>query len=97
MSLFFFFLLIYETSNTNPNHSKCIHLIEWFDYHNHICMVFELLGPSVFDFLKANEFRPFPIHHIQQFAKQILTSVACKFIITTNITKWLNMYHFSRT
>ncbi|KAI8327136.1 kinase-like domain-containing protein [Choanephora cucurbitarum] len=31
---------------------------------------------SVFDFLKFNEFRPFPIHHIQQFAKQILTSVA---------------------
>lgn len=43
-------------------------------------MVFELLGQSVFDFLKANEFRPFPIHHIQQFAKQILTSVACKHI-----------------
>ncbi|KAI8647456.1 kinase-like domain-containing protein [Parasitella parasitica] len=58
------------------NLNKCIHLIEWFDYHNHICMVFELLGPSVFDFLKSNEFRPFPIHHIQQFAKQILTSVA---------------------
>ncbi|RCI01403.1 dual specificity protein kinase kns1, partial [Rhizopus stolonifer] len=55
---------------------KCIHLVEWFDYHNHICMVFELLGQSVFDFLKFNEFRPFPIHHIQQFAKQILTSVA---------------------
>ncbi|OBZ86430.1 Dual specificity protein kinase lkh1 [Choanephora cucurbitarum] len=58
------------------NLNKCIHLIEWFDYHNHICMVFELLGQSVFDFLKFNEFRPFPIHHIQQFAKQILTSVA---------------------
>lgn len=41
-------------------------------------MVFELLGQSVFDFLKSNEFRPFPIHHIQQFAKQLLTSVACK-------------------
>ncbi|KAG2232161.1 hypothetical protein INT48_006035, partial [Thamnidium elegans] len=58
------------------NLNKCIHLIEWFDYCNHICMVFELLGQSVFDFLKANEFRPFPIHHIQQFAKQLLTSVA---------------------
>lgn len=58
--------------------SKCIHLMEWFDYHNHICMVFELLGQSVFDFLKSNDFRPFPLHHIQQFAKQILTSVACK-------------------
>ncbi|EIE88670.1 hypothetical protein RO3G_13381 [Rhizopus delemar RA 99-880] len=31
---------------------------------------------SVFDFLKSNDFRPFPLHHIQQFAKQILTSVA---------------------
>ncbi|CAO3644402.1 unnamed protein product [Mucor hiemalis] len=58
------------------NLNKCIHLIEWFDYQNHICMVFELLGQSVFDFLKSNEFRPFPIHHIQQFAKQLLTSVA---------------------
>lgn len=54
--------------------------MEWFDYHNHICMVFELLGQSVFDFLKLNDFRPFPIHHIQQFAKQLLTSVACKSI-----------------
>ncbi|KAI7907414.1 kinase-like domain-containing protein [Cokeromyces recurvatus] len=58
------------------NLNKCIHLIEWFDYQNHICMVFDLLSQSVFDFLKSNEFRPFPLHHIQQFAKQILTSVA---------------------
>ncbi|KAF7723084.1 dual specificity protein kinase kns1 [Apophysomyces ossiformis] len=58
------------------NLNKCIHLLEWFDYRNHICMVFELLGQSVFDFLKANEFRPFPADHIQQFAKQLLTSVA---------------------
>ncbi|KAI8881692.1 kinase-like protein [Backusella circina FSU 941] len=58
------------------NLNKCIHLIEWFDFQNHICMVFELLGQSVFDFLKLNEFRPFPVHHIQQFAKQLLTSVA---------------------
>jgi dual-specificity kinase len=42
-------------------------------------MVFELLGQSVFDFLKENEFHPFPAHHIQHFAKQLLTSVACKF------------------
>jgi dual-specificity kinase len=65
---------------TNHPKSKCIHLIEWFDFQNHICMVFELLGQSVFDFLKLNEFRPFPVHHIQQFAKQLLTSVACKSI-----------------
>lgn len=72
----------------NRSFSKCIHLIEWFDYQNHICMVFELLGQSVFDFLKSNEFRPFPIHHIQQFAKQLLTSVACK-------CKYIFMYSFN--
>jgi hypothetical protein len=60
-------------------YSKCIHLLEWFDFRNHICMVFELLGQSVFDFLKENEFHPFPAHHIQHFARQLLTSVACKF------------------
>ncbi|CAO3597483.1 unnamed protein product [Absidia cylindrospora] len=58
------------------NLNKCIHLLEWFDYRNHICMVFELLGQSVFDFLKSNHFKPFPSNHIQQFAKQLLTSVA---------------------
>ncbi|CAO3598453.1 unnamed protein product [Absidia cylindrospora] len=58
------------------NLNKCIHLMEWFDYRNHICMVFELLGQSVFDFLKSNHFKPFPSDHIQQFAKQLLTSVA---------------------
>ncbi|CAO3689944.1 unnamed protein product [Umbelopsis vinacea] len=58
------------------NLNKCIHLLEWFDFRNHICMVFELLGQSVFDFLKENEFHPFPAHHIQHFARQLLTSVA---------------------
>ena len=32
----------------------------------------------VYDFLKENEFLPFPRHHIQDFAKQLLKSVACR-------------------
>ena len=39
----------------------------------------DLLGQSVFDFLKANLFVPFPSSHIQSFARQLLTSVACEF------------------
>ncbi|KAI9301821.1 kinase-like domain-containing protein [Cunninghamella echinulata] len=58
------------------NLNKCIHLVEWFEHENHICMVFDLLGQSVFDFLKSNHFNPFPMNHIQHFAKQILTSIA---------------------
>ncbi|ORY98791.1 kinase-like domain-containing protein [Syncephalastrum racemosum] len=58
------------------NLNQCIHLLEWFEYRNHVCMVFDLLDQSVFDFLRDNHFTPFPIHHIQHFAKQLLSSVA---------------------
>ncbi|TFY75591.1 hypothetical protein EWM64_g8420 [Hericium alpestre] len=58
------------------NRHKCIHLLHWFDHRNHICLVSELLGICVYDFLKENEFAPFPRHHIQSFARQLLGSVA---------------------
>lgn len=56
--------------------SKCIHLIETFSYLNHVCIVSELLGQSVFDFLKENQFASFPPRHIWSFARQLLQSVA---------------------
>ncbi|TFK40262.1 CMGC/CLK protein kinase [Crucibulum laeve] len=58
------------------NRNKCIHLLHWFDHRNHICIVTELLGMCVYDFLKENDFAPFPRHHIQDFARQLLGSVA---------------------
>lgn len=62
------------------NHSQCIHLVEWFEHYNHVCMVFELLDQSIYDFLKSNDFTPFPLVQIQHFAKQLLNSVACKYL-----------------
>ena len=68
--------------NDTENRNKCIHLRDCFDYRNHICIVTDLLGMSVFDFLKSNNFAPFPNSHIQSFARQLLTSVACKLLFT---------------
>lgn len=65
-------------SNDKHNRNKCIHLRDTFDFRNHICIVTDLLGQSVFDFLKSNQFVPFPSSHIQKFARQLFTSVACK-------------------
>ncbi|KAI5843176.1 kinase-like domain-containing protein [Tricharina praecox] len=62
--------------NDKENRNKCIHLRDCFDYKNHICIVTDLLGMSVFDFLKGNQFAPFPSTHIQSFARQLFTSVA---------------------
>ena len=66
------------SQNDQENHNKCIHLRDCFDFRNHICIVTDLLGQSVFDFLKGNSFVPFPSSQIQSFARQLFTSVACK-------------------
>lgn len=60
--------------------SKCVHLEEQFDHRNHPCLVTELYGMSVFDFLKQNSFAPFPSRHIQDFAKSLFKSVDCEWL-----------------
>jgi dual-specificity kinase len=65
-------------ANDHENRNRCIHLRDCFDYRGHICIVMDLLGQSVFDFLKGNSFVPFPNSQIQSFARQLFTSVACK-------------------
>ncbi|KAI8356536.1 kinase-like domain-containing protein [Mortierella sp. GBAus27b] len=61
--------------NDPPNAYKCLHLNYLFDYRNHVCMVFDLLGQSIYDWLKDNSFCPFPPNQIQYFAYQLLRSV----------------------
>ncbi|KAG0652205.1 dual specificity kinase lkh1 [Hyphodiscus hymeniophilus] len=63
-------------ANDHDNRNRCIHLRDCFDFRGHICIVMDLLGQSVFDFLKANQFVPFPNSQIQNFARQLFTSVA---------------------
>jgi dual-specificity kinase len=65
-------------ANDAENRNRCIHLRDCFDYRGHICIVMDLLGQSVFDFLKSNHFVPFPNSQIQSFARQLFTSVACE-------------------
>ena len=74
--------------NDRDNRNKCIHLRDCFDFRNHICIVTDLLGQSVFDFLKGNSFVPFPSSQIQSFARQLLTSVACTCCLETFV--WSN-------
>ncbi|ONM40929.1 Serine/threonine-protein kinase AFC3 [Zea mays] len=56
--------------------SLCVQIQRWFDYRNHICIVFEKLGPSLYDFLKRNRYRPFPVELVREFGRQLLESVA---------------------
>ncbi|XP_076021049.1 dual specificity protein kinase CLK4-like isoform X2 [Genypterus blacodes] len=53
----------------------CVHMLDWFDYHGHVCISFELLGLSTYDFLKENNFQPFPVEHIKHMAYQIVRAI----------------------
>lgn len=54
----------------------CVTLREWFDYRGHVCMVFERLGLSLYDFLRKNSYRPFHADIIRAFGRQLLEAVA---------------------
>ncbi|KAG1365732.1 Serine/threonine-protein kinase AFC1 [Cocos nucifera] len=56
--------------------TRCVQLRNWFDYRNHICIVFEKLGPSLYDFLQRNSYHSFPIDLVREFGRQLLESVA---------------------
>lgn len=57
--------------------SHCAQLLECFEHNGHVCFVFELLGQSIFDCLRLNNYQPFPRHIIKAITKQLLVSISC--------------------
>jgi len=55
--------------------NRCVKLQDDFDFRGHICMVFDLLGISLYDFMKENAFRPFELPEVQHFAKQLMSAL----------------------
>ena len=53
----------------------CVAMLDWFDFHGHMCIAFEMFGLSVFEFLKANAYQPYPIEHVRQIAYDLCYSV----------------------
>ena len=62
----------------------CVKMLDWFDHNGHICIVFELLGLSVFDYLKDNEYQPYTIENVRDISYQLLKSI--KFLHEHNLT-----------
>ncbi|POM72511.1 CMGC/CLK protein kinase, partial [Phytophthora palmivora] len=57
------------------NESLCVRMFKWLEYKGHVCMVFERLGCSLYDYLKNHDYKPFPLHCIRAYAWQLLTSL----------------------
>eukprot|EP00096_Caligus_rogercresseyi_P009608 TRINITY_DN3286_c0_g1_i1.p1 TRINITY_DN3286_c0_g1~~TRINITY_DN3286_c0_g1_i1.p1 ORF type:complete len:430 (-),score=128.22 TRINITY_DN3286_c0_g1_i1:378-1613(-) len=55
---------------------RVVRLSDWFDFHGHICLAFPVLGSSVFDFLKDNNYEPYPLEHVRTMGYQLSSAVA---------------------
>ncbi len=57
--------------------NRCVLLDHWFDYRNHVCLVFQQLGCSLYDVLdRKNNFRPFPVDFVRDVGAQVLQALA---------------------
>lgn len=64
-------------SRCDPNdESLCIKMEDYFTSDTYLCIVFPVLGLSVFDFLKENHFEPFPIDQVLHISQQLCHAVA---------------------
>ncbi|XP_022864143.1 serine/threonine-protein kinase AFC3 isoform X1 [Olea europaea var. sylvestris] len=68
--------VLQRLAKNDEGNSGCVKMLNWFDYRNHICIVFEKLGPSLFDILKRNKYTSFPVDLVREFGRQLLESVA---------------------
>ncbi|KAL0962529.1 hypothetical protein UPYG_G00341270 [Umbra pygmaea] len=66
------------------NKHLCVQMYDWFDYHGHMCISFELLALSTFDFLKENNYLPYSISQVRHMAYQLCLAV--KFLHDTKLT-----------
>ncbi|KFD61784.1 hypothetical protein M514_26030 [Trichuris suis] len=53
-----------------------VNLLHDFDYYGHVCLVFPKYGMSVFDFMKANNFVPYPMEQVRHIAYQLCFAVS---------------------
>jgi CDC-like kinase len=59
----------------------CVRMYDSFNYFGHMCLTFEVLGESVFDFLKSNSYVPYPLEQvpISQMPKSFRTNFIPKY------------------
>jgi hypothetical protein len=62
----------------------CVRMFDSFNYFGHMCLTFEVLGESVFDFLKSNNYVPYPLNQVRHIAYQLCHAV--KFMHDNRVT-----------
>ena len=66
-------------SEDKYNKSHCIQIIEYFTFKHrdieYFAIIFELLGLSLYDYLKNNSYKGYTMTQVQSFARQIFEGI----------------------
>ena len=66
-------------SEDKHNRSHCLNIYEYFHFTqgdtDYFAIIFELLGLSLYDFLKNNSYKGYTMTQVQNFAKQIFEGI----------------------
>ncbi|KNB45485.1 CLK protein kinase [Blastocystis sp. subtype 4] len=65
-----------DIGKRDPKHiSHCCYLTDEFEFSGHYCMVMPILGKSLYDVLKENDYRPFPMSYIRPILRHLLEAM----------------------
>ena len=53
----------------------CVKMYQTFHLDNHLCLVFEPLGMSLYDFIKKNNYRGFSEQHTKEMSRQLINAL----------------------
>ncbi|PHT89056.1 Serine/threonine-protein kinase AFC2 [Capsicum annuum] len=77
--------IIQKLGKHDNSGNHCVQIRNWFDYRNYICIVFEKLGPSLYDFLRKNNYHSIPIDLVREIGRQLLDFMHDLCLIHTNL------------
>lgn len=60
----------------------CVRMFDSFNYYGHMCLTFEILGESVFDFLKSNGYVGYPLEQVRHISYQLSYAVKVRNVNT---------------
>ena len=65
-----------KLNSKDPNGKHlCVKMFDSFNYFGHMCLTFEILGESVFDFLKSNGYVGYPMEQVRHICHQLSYAV----------------------
>ena len=83
-----------KLNGKDPNGKHlCVKMFDSFNYFGHMCLTFEILGESVFDFLKSNGYVGYPMEQVRHISYQLSYAVKVKLVFPKISEALLTHFH----